>query len=441
MLVIKNKLDAITKLKSLFQKSSFLNSGLLVLAFMILGKIFSFFWKMLVLRHNVQILGEIEVILTTLGVATTLTTLALPAALTRFALKEKRQATSYLLTSLSFSAIAFLIVSLLVLLSSSKILTLESEVKNLVSLFLLAILASATQENSLAYLNSQKKFLLYGLGKHFLVPTIKIVLLGSILLGFLNKGLIISHVLWSTILATLVISLLTFKNISFKKLIPLKKKQKKRFFSYSTFLSASFLSFILYGAADIYFLQFFFGARTVGEFVGLITIVNILDLILLPFLQIFQAHLADKKANHKIKFTQNIFISLLIIGLAAGLIIASTGNKILAFVSNNTLNFPLWLIFLFSVWKTIHFSFVLLPRNYLDFFGKEKYTAKTMLISLILKVAIGSILIPTQKITGLLLTNILVDIFHTWFLFRKFPANFFKTIPESVLLYFPKNDS
>lgn len=406
----------------------YLKNNLILVAFIGLGKAFSLIWKSILLKQNIELVGTIEVLLTTLGLLTALTTLAIPAAFARFSLKNRLKTFQYKNFALKQIGRIFIVIVLLICLIA---LTLKAFYQQIfiisLSIFSLLLLANVIQELFLTYINVEKKFILYGFLKFITQPLLRIGLLSLVITGFLNQSALFNHVIWSIIITTIFTAIiLKIKTNFFKPTIKkLNKNEQHQFLTYTKFLSGSFLSFIIYGAIDIYLIQYFLGNFYVGIYSAIFMFVNILDLVFSPFLQTFQVYLADKKSLfYKKRFTKKAVSGLLFSGLLVGIPISLLIPSFFEFFLNEKIY--LISIVLFVIGKIIHSAVVLLIRHYLDFEGKEQFTFKTMNIALISKIFLGIILISKLGILGLAISQLVTEIIHllilksqTIFLFKK----------------------
>lgn len=392
------------------------SSGVILVA-MILGKAASFFWKMLVLRLDVSLLGQIEVFLTTLGLATTFSTLALPAAVTRFALLTPTKHQTYWREGVRRSLPAFLVVTAVLFLLTRWGVLMSERATVILPIFLLLLILSIFQDFSLASLNAQKRFAAYGLGEYVLVPALKLGLLILILLGWLPPSLLFSQVIWALGAAALLISLLPFTRKPSLTPTAITVAEKNTFWSYSLFLSGSLLTFMLYNALDVYVLRYFFDSTMVGIYVGMLSLINLMDLSFLPFLHTLPARLSErKKAAGRRELTYDITQLLLVCGVVFGTAGTLLSAVLLPLISNYAAVVPISVIALFMLFKTIHSAFVLVYRHYLDFQGEQKFTAQTMGLALVLKAAACLLLVPPFGLAGLAAGNLVADVFHWWLL-------------------------
>jgi O-antigen/teichoic acid export membrane protein len=397
----------------------YFGASAVILAAMILGKAFSFVWRILILRYNVAFLGEIELFSTTLGLATTFATLAFPAALIRFSLRRKAKAWSYFSHAALCSLQALILVGGGVWLISQFIPLFTPNTQLPLALFLGLVLLITGQKLALAFLNSQKKFTLYGLGEYVIGPGLKLILLIGILLGIFQNNFLFPHVIWSMVLAAFV-SIVWVLGQKAKQSVSLSQLEKKEFLSYSLFLSGSFLAFMVYSALDVYVLQYFFGLITVGLYAGMLTIVNLMDLLFLPFLHTFPVHLAERKTRlAKINFTNRTAGVLIKLGLISGLGIAGFGTVFIRLLTGSALNISIWILLAFAPYKILHYGVVHVYRHYLDFQGEQKFTAQTMFLSLGIKLFLCVVLVKPWGLVGLATANIVTDLFHIGWLIHR----------------------
>ena len=409
-----------TQFKSLQKMLPFFGASAVIFVMMILGKAASFLWRMLLLRENVAFLGEIELFSTTLGLAVTFSTLAFPAALIRFSLRNKAKSLSYLVYSFKQVFQAFLVVggALWIFSKFGTFLTPNTQLP--LSIFLVIVLLSIGHRLALAYANSQKKFTLYGLGEYVFAPGLKLILLLGILLGVFQQTFLFPHVLWSLAIAALITLTLAFRRKIGQSAPSLSINDQKTFRSYSFFLSGSFLAFMVYSALDIYLLQYFFESTTVGIYVGMLTLINLMDLLFLPFLHTFPAHLAEKKQlAARIVFTTSTAGLLVKIGLLLGLCLAIFGVFFFPVLSGDVLRIPFLVLLAFTIYKTAHYGLVHVYRHYLDFQGEQVFTARTMFASLAVKALFCFLFVPSMGIAGLAAANIITDLLHSWLLLRR----------------------
>lgn len=399
----------------------YLKNNLLLVVFVGLGKIFSFIWKSLLLRESIELVGEIEVLFTTLGLMTAFSVLALPAAFSRFSLKNRKKTIPYKNLALKKSGIIYVLLISIIFLISAAFQNFYQKIFIVpVITFIILLISNLLQEFYLAFLNIEKKFATYGLFKFVFQPGIRFILLFLILLGLISKKFIFDHVIVSIVFPIILLSIVLIGTKFFRRQkSALSKKEVSRFMSYTTALSGSFVSFIAFGTIDIYLIQYFTGNYYVGIYSAIFMIINILDLLFAPFLQTFQVHLADRKeVKNKEKFAKKTIIGLFISGSAVGLIITTLlptfSSRFLGIENISTL-----MILFFVIAKIMHSSLVLISRHYLDFEGEEKFTFKTMNISLILKVILGIILIPKVGLMGAAISQIIVEIVHLWLLKNK----------------------
>ncbi|MFZ5438234.1 MAG: lipopolysaccharide biosynthesis protein [Patescibacteria group bacterium] len=392
----------------------YLKNNLMLVMLIGLGKAISLIWKSILLKQNIELVGIIEVLLTTLGLLTALTTLAIPAAFARFSLKNRLKILQYKNFALKQIGKIFIIMVLAISLVALTAKAFYQQVFIISSVaFSLLLLTNVIQELFLTYINVEKKFILYGCLKFIAQPLLKIGLLSLVIAQFLQQSVLFNHVIWSIIITTVITTIILKIKTSFFK--PVIKKlniiEQQEFLTYTKFLSGSFLSFIIYGAIDIYLIQYFLGNFYVGIYSAIFMFVNILDLVFSPFLQTFQVYLADKKnIFYKKKFTQKAVIGLLFSGLLIGLPISLLIPSFFEFFLNEKIYLTTTLIFVIS--KIIHSAVVLIIRHYLDFEGKEQFTFKTMNIALISKTVLGILLISKLGIFGLAISQLITEIVH-----------------------------
>lgn len=402
---------------------SYFRSSVFILLAMIAGKAASFFWKIILLRSNVSLLGEIEVFLTTVGLAVTFSTLAFPAAVTRFALRKKSKAFSFFLHGLLQSCLVFLVVSVALWAFSRTGLLFTAHTHIPFFALVAVVFVSVAQEFSLAFLNSQKKFTLYGIGEYVLTPLLKLGLLLLIFFGVLSKNFLFTHVVWATVIGAVVVGALPFLKRKASISASLTLAEQQTFRSYSLFLTGSFLSFMVYSALDVYFLQYFFNSALVGIYVGMLTLINLLDLLFLPFLHTLPARLSEETtAQKRIVVTKNTTRLLLKWGLLLGAVGTLLSSSLLPIISNHTVEISIGIIGAFMLFKVVDSSLVLVYRHYFDFQGQQDYTAKTMLLSLVVKAVLCLVLVKPWGLAGLAVGNISTDLFHTWLLVRRMRA-------------------
>jgi O-antigen/teichoic acid export membrane protein len=431
--MIKNNLSLFTK--------KYLKHNFVLVVLISIGKILSFGWKTLLLKESIELVGEIEVLLTTLGLLLSITSLAFPSAFGRFSLINKKRTKEYGKFAFIQTVKIFILISLIILTTS--ILFSDFYQKIFIIPFIsfsLLLFSVVVQEFFLVFLNIKKRFTGYGVSKFILQPGIKIFFLGLILLGVISKRMLLDHVVWSIFLTTLITGLFLIKKINLKKeTVSLQDKEKKGFLSYSRSLSGSLISFIVYGSVDIYLIQYFLGNFSVGIYSAIFMGINAMELLFSPFLQTFQVHLSEKKQQlQKQLFTQRTSYLLIVLGILMGLLIFIVLPPFLKYVLSIE-NINKFVILFFIIAKIIHSTIVLLLRHYLDFEGEEKFTLKTMGLSLLLKTFLGIILIPRMGLLGLAIAQITAELIHVLLLKRKTSFFFNPNIEELKKPFYTMN--
>lgn len=417
------------KNNSSFLKNNYFKLGIGLTSILLSGKALSFLWKILLLQKNVELVGQIEVFLTSLGLVTAFCTMALPSAFSRFSLLTPKKTHAYLIFSLFQSVKLLGLLSIFSILFSFFFPYLSAQVYVVsLGLFLFTLFFSTFNEFLLVFLNIQKKFTLYGLGRYFWMPFLKILGLILIFQHILSENFLFVHVVWASIGAVFftLISLLyqgKLFSLSFlkknKKRYSLSNLEKKKFLSYSFLLSGSFITYMIYGSLDIYLIRYFMGNFTVGVYAAFFMGVNVLELLFSPFLQTFQIHLAErKKVQEKKTFTRKTALTLFTVGM----FLAFFFSFILLFLMRNFISVnasSLIMILTFLVAKVIQSSFVHILRMYLDYQGEQIFTLKTMSTSLGIKVIIGVIATYKWGLLGLALTQYITEHIHSVLLWRK----------------------
>lgn len=391
----------------------YFQSNLPLIILITLGKAFSFIWKTILLKENIELVGKIEVFLTTLGLVTAITTLGFPATFARFSLRNKDKTAAYQSLALNETKKIFLktIIAIFLVLIFFK----EFYQKIFIIpifIFLFILFLNLIQEFFLVFLNITRNFNRYGIAKFILQPGLRLIFIVFYTLGLFNKNILFNHIFIAIILSSIItLYFLSRTNYFQIKKATLSQKESKSFLSYANSLSGSFITFMIYGAIDIYLIEYFSGNFLVGIYSAIFMLINILDLLFNPFLQTFQVHLAEKNGlQEKINFTRKNIISLALFSLLSGLFISILGPIFLT--SFFKINNYLLSITIFVIAKIIHSTFVLINRHLLDFEGEEKFTFKTMTISLIIKIILGIIFINLFGLVGLAVSQLVTEIIH-----------------------------
>ena len=99
------------KNNSSFFKNNYFKLGVGLTSILLSGKALSFLWRILLLQKDIELVGKIEVFLTSLGLVTAFCTMALPAAFSRFSLQKPQKTYAYFFFSLAQSIKLFLFFS------------------------------------------------------------------------------------------------------------------------------------------------------------------------------------------------------------------------------------------------------------------------------------------------------------------------------------------
>jgi O-antigen/teichoic acid export membrane protein len=403
-----------------YTKKYWKNSGSIILA-IIIGKGFSFLWKLLLARMGSQNLGQVEILLNIITVLTMFSVIGFQTSIIRFVSiaieKHHKEYASALFLyalkivipiSICFSAVLFIFPEI-----SSFILGRSSQTVNIRNI-IWAIPFFAIIEMLLSLLISFKQTRQYAIGKYILQPFLRLVLLAGLLaFGISTTFAIPIHIPIAGILSSIILWGLCRKFIF--PVIQMKERQQKiELIKYTIPMSGSLLLFVMYGALDSILLGRYQDIRIVGQYSVLVVMAEIISVIFSPLLNTFQSYLSIFHENRTQGFRFTIFNILLYVSGASiiGLILYAGRSLIISkvFGEEYLLNIGYFAPILGI--KIIEETIILPLRHFLDFYSHVKHTFILMAGALIVKVIVGLVTVPTSGIGGIVYMQIAGTIFH-----------------------------
>lgn len=393
----------------------------IVFLVMFIGKGISFFWKIILARIDISSLGFVEVILTSITLLLSFSLLGIQTSIVRFmaiALHKKNFKKIYAYLFFCFKVV--ITTSLIVVLTGllftdifNKFLKIGTGGLPGINKFIWILPFIAVTEIIISYLNAIKKIKIYSIIKYIFNPLFRI--------GFLLIFLIFNlagnkHLLIQVLLAyffTFIFSLLV-SDIKKLKFFSLSKKDIKKFIQYTLPMTGSFLFFTIYGASDIFLLNYFTNLKIVGDFAILIIFADLIDLFLLPSLNFFQSFLGKFNQNKKegLEFILFNILVFLVIGLIIiflvfllkGFLIKYLFKKEIIAVSN--------LLLFVMLLKLVQSGIILPLRHFLDFYGHTNWTLKLMIGALTVKVIFAIFFIINFGLVGLFYALAIAEFIH-----------------------------
>ncbi len=401
-----------------------LKDGTLITIFIALNKLINLLLKYFLSKRGIDVLGETQFLLTNITFLSSLAFLGFPGAIVRFIsifvenneLDKADKLSSWLIKKVFFIG---LIISLCFYLINNFMLKID----NLNFFFYISIPFFSILEIIWQTYNAKKLFLKFAIGKFLTFPLLRlIILLLLISLKNINNEKITNyHIYLSLILCILIWIKEIIRSLNSTKpnQIAINKSTKTKFLNYSFDLNIGFITLLLYENIDIYLLKFTNGGIAVGIYSIYLAITNLIDLILNPFINILQTHLAKFHKNFQLGF-KNIrqkSLVLLLISIVFSLFI--TINKKLFFnFFHMDLNYQsINLVLLFLIDKILNISLLTPISIFLDFYKYQKYTAKLSIYSLTIKIFLCFILFKEINITNLILANIISKSVQLTFLY------------------------
>lgn len=398
-----------------------LRSGVLVSVFMIFGKTLSFFWKTLLFRTDPALLGLSEIILASATVFSSFSLLGMNTALVRFESKyrkKKNESVAELIPfSITIALVIFVILTILTVIHLNPFQFFFESKQNLELTVILPLSIFITfQEIFLSVLLGRKRIQTYSIFKYILQPFLRLLFIIIFLITFSSKTTAIPvHIILSSGITTLLLFSLIKTGVKFKlSWITHPTAIQKEFLKYVVPMSGSFITFVLFSSADIFFLQKFTTLAIVGIYTVLNTLSEVLDGALTPFLNLFHTYLGDytnkdNQTKTQLILRQSFFFSF--ISLIYIIAVFILRHLILGFFnidSSPILNVLLLLLLA----EALNSSIVLPLRHFFDFENHVQMTFIFMLSALILKVFLLSVFVPHYALLGVAISQLTCILFQ-----------------------------
>jgi O-antigen/teichoic acid export membrane protein len=400
----------------------FWRSGSLVIGAMILGKSFSFVWKILLARLGSENLGQTQVVLTLLTLVSSLALLGFPFSLTRFisiahAQKKKLLAEKllyFVIKKTSTYSVLLMMAGVLLIPLSSNWLNLHLITSTQDIWVLLAVPFLVISEVFWNYFNARQQTALYAVGKYVIQPVFRLVLLLAFMSFVMNQEtLILIHVIGATILAAILT--LAVSRFSLEKLkLKLSPKISRDFVRYSTPIAGSLFLYVLFGSIDVFLLNQFTTVQVIGVYAVLVLLAELSDVFFLPFVNLIQPFMGSlhQRKQQGGRFILATCLLLLIGGGVVSFAIFELREFIINVIFGGEYTPAIALVGFILISKILESAFVLPIRHFLDFYGFVKETFIAMLLTLVMKISLGIYLVSQYQLPGLLITQISVQVFH-----------------------------
>ncbi len=389
---------------------AYLRSGGIVILCMVFGKILSLFWKALLARLGIEMLGTVEVALSTFTVLSSVTLLGFQTSLVRFSSIAK-------IDDKHTVSVSLLVLTLLVSLVLSGILIIcFFFIPNIIGLVTGTVLSASDELNHvilflpvfayielfLGYLNANRYIVAYGIGSYILLPLTRLVLLLGILsFGLVSPDSLVFHIVLAAVIVAFILAVRIAGNIR-KVKISLPARLIGDYFRYSLPMSGSFVLYVFYASLDVLLLNRFANNHSVGMLAGITTIIDSLDILFLPFLNLFHSFIAEHNNDLRkgLQFTKRIMVIMLVVGAMAGYTLYSLRHILVTAFLGKGFGVIEPLIGIFLLLKLFQSVFIFPLRHFLDFYGYVSLTFLLMLLTLVAKLILGFQLIPGNGLEG-----------------------------------------
>lgn len=411
------------RLKTFFRSHPHVAESVLVAASMVVGKILSLGWKIVTARQGPSAIGEVEFILTTTNLLATLAIQGLPMAITIWTaryhhqLKLQRQLLTESIIFALLTGTGLALVAHIAFIIWPQLIG-QTQISPLTYLWTVPLIGLS--ELIWAWLNGRKEYSAYAFGKYVGQPLLRVLGVISLLAFGLQAQFWIPQHLNLAVVSVCVISLLMGIKIwqdhrtQAKNFTQTWPELRTSYWHQGGMLSSSLVLYVLYGSSDIYWLTAFHGPATVGIFSLLLAVTALLDLLFLPILNLLQTRLGAFKDHPQAGLAFLIKHSLLSVILGTvGSLVLLVGKPWIALLFGNTgagivTSQLAWLL----IWKLLLNGWVLPVRHYLDFFGLQKQTLWSMLVSFVIKLWLSWWLVPQFGLTGIIIANLCAEIIH-----------------------------
>lgn len=382
---------------------------------MLLGKVASLAWKLLIVQLGPATLGTTQLILTALTILSSFSLFGMQTSLGRFASIAWRQrrpqrAQQFLLTSLRWGGLLGLALAVACWLGpdlTKSLLKLPAVATQDLQALGVAVPFMVFSELAWSYLAAQRHILRYGLTRYLSLPLARLALLfGLMQLGLPITQLIIWHLVGAVVVTTVMTWLVGALPVSFSWR-PLPQKVSRQFLNYTVSIGSSFVLFMVYSSADVLLLNHFGTLEQVGLLSALLIFTELIDVFFTGFLNLFQSFLSTFHRDPwtGLKFTMVTASSLLMggLGLVGGLTLFR--EPLITLFLGPEYQVIGQLVGLALILKTVESSVVFSLHHFLDFYGYVKATIGLMLVGLIIKVSLGWWLIPRFALAGVYYTQ------------------------------------
>ena len=391
------------------QLTTYWQSGGMILLAVGVGKLISFLWKLLLARSGPQALGTVELALTVFTIVSSFALLGFHTALLRFvSVNSKNAKRSFALVSFTLRiVVAFGCLIVALFLSKPEILArvLRSSIQELefIQNYLWIAPLFAISELLWTYFAATKHILLYSSVKYILHPALRLfALIVGLALGIQLRILLLPHLAIAAV-GTVTISL--WRALRFGSFFgqSLSLKQAREFLSFSAPMSASFLTFAVYGALDVILLARHWGTEYIGLFAALVVLSDIPDMVLIPLLNILQAYLSDSYTNVQrgLRFVVTNMRLFFGVALVLSLTVYLIRRPLIVYLFGEQYEGIAGFLGWFLIVKIIQSTAVLPLRHFLDFYGHVRLTFFLMILSLGIKFAVGVSTVAAFGLTGI----------------------------------------
>jgi len=391
-------------------KTYWKNAGI-VIGTIIIGKSFSFIWKILLARIGSQAIGATELLLSVFTVLTMFSVLGFQTSTIRYisiALRKKRLDLTMplILTACKITvAISIIIFSILSIFPGILELVLQKSFNALhIQQVIWALPFFVMIEMLLAYLVGKQKTFAYAVGKYVIQPILRLLILIIFLIVKLPAELIIPvHIISAGIISSCILMVISKPLLRYYK-DRVSKQIVRKFVMYTLPMSGSLILFTVYGALDILLLGRFTDIQTVGRYAVIVLVAEIPSVTFAPFLNMFQSYLSAYHNNRKagIQFTVVNILLFILAGSIVGFILYI--SRIFVFRTFFTHEYTQYLSYLglLMLIRISEEAIVLPLRHLLDFYGYVRSTLFIMIVVMIVKLSVGLLTIPQWGVLGVI---------------------------------------
>lgn len=401
---------------------AYLKGSSAVIFTLILGKLVSLVWKIVLARVGPEALGTTEVILTVVTMLSSFSLLGIHTTLTRFvaiAIQQNREARAGDL--LRFAGKLCALLSCIVLIGiytyPAALTFLGQTNQTIIATYAWLFPFVVASELVLAYINAYRNVWGYGIGHYLIPPIIRLGLLLTLLSLHRSTTFLVGDHLKFAIILTAA--------INFLQLVPyLRARQTlptayiRQFITYIMPTAGSFILFVLYGSVDVLILTKYVPLASVGYYVAGVAVADTTDIVFLPLLTFFHSYLATfyDHMTDGILFTLKSVAALLILSVIVATVIYTQKSLLVTLMLGTSYTSIGAFIGILLFLKILQSGLVLPFRHFLDFYGYVGSTFVLMATSLATKLVIGILFIPRMGIPGVFLMqagSILVHLIGT----------------------------